>query len=256
MIREKYLLLLVGISAAATFGIFSVPSIEQDSAYHSFADNRNFLHIPNFFNVVSNLPFVVIGIAGIYQLSIGKPKLASHSIKMILLVFFAGLVMTGLGSGFYHYHPDNFTLVWDRLPLTVSFTAFFCLVVAECISTRIAIRLLPWLVVAGVLSVCYWYFSELNGQGDLRFYILVQYLPVVLIPLILWLYNSNAKGCAYIWSVLGAYVLAKIAESFDTLLYQHLVFISGHTIKHLLASIGTYFVYLKLTENPNISKVK
>ncbi|MBK8814378.1 MAG: alkaline phytoceramidase [Methylococcaceae bacterium] len=246
MKSDKRLLVIFGLVAVAGSGLMMMPPIKQDSAYHLFADTRRIAGIPHCFNVVSNAPFLFIGLAGIRQITLGNWLGSSSTIKYLFMVFFTGLVLTGLGSSYYHLHPDNFTLVWDRIPMTIAFTAFFCLVVAECISHHLAIRLLSPLLVMGLFSVLYWYQTEINGHGDLRPYLLIQFLPVVLIPLILGLYKANSKCCAYVWAVLGFYVMAKIAESFDSQLYHSLIIVSGHTIKHLLAGMGTYFIYRKL----------
>lgn len=243
MANDKRPWLIFGISVLTVIGMFSIPPIQQNISYHAFADSRNIFHIPNFFNVVSNLPFVAIGVAGIYHLSSGNSKPTSHPVQMIFLVFFAGLVLTGLGSGYYHSQPDNFTLVWDRLPMTFSFTSFFCLVIAECISIKLAKQLLLPLLMAGMVSVGYWYLSEQRGFGDLRPYMLIQFLPMALLPLILWLYDREQGYCSYAWTVLGLYLIAKVAELFDAELFNILQLISGHTLKHLLAGMGTYFIY-------------
>jgi len=52
------------------------------------------------------------------------------------IAFFTGLILIGLGSGYYHLAPSNSTLVWDRMAITVSFMSFFVLVVGESISTN------------------------------------------------------------------------------------------------------------------------
>lgn len=243
MTLNKRLLLLFGITVLTTVILFSFNTIKQDSSYHLFADSRVIAQLPNFYNVVSNLPFIVIGFLGIRLLLSAELNSTQITLKNAYLLFFVGVLLTGLGSGFYHLRPNNWSLLWDRLPMTISFMAFFSAIVGECISTKLALRLLLPLLALGVISVVYWYLSELQGHGDLRTYILIQYLPVVLLPLILWLYDGKQKDCLYVWAVLGAYFLAKIAESLDLSIYQHLHFISGHSLKHLLAGMGAYIVY-------------
>jgi Ceramidase len=248
MILDKRLLLILGITVLSAVTLFSINPIRQDSGYHLFADTRVIAQLPNFFNVVSNLPFLVIGFQGIRLTSAAEFNLGSTFLKKAYLLFFIGVLLIGLGSSFYHYRPDNSRLLWDRLPITISFMAFFCAMVGECVSTKLAMRLFLPLLALGIASVVYWYLSELQGHGDLRPYILVQFLPIVLTPLILWLYDGKQKNCQYVWAVLGAYFLAKIAESMDAAIYRHLFVISGHSLKHLLAGLGTYFVYAALRQ--------
>jgi len=226
--------------------MFFVERIRQDSAYHLFADNRAIDGIPNLVNVMSNLPFVVVGLLGIRLCLTANISASLQKSRRPYLVFFLGVMLTGFGSGYYHLLPDNFTLLWDRMPLAVLSIALFCAVVSDCIHPKIGNRLLLPLIVLAISSASYWYYSELMGAGDLRPYILIQFLPMLLLPLILWLYDGNRHGCAFVWSVLGVYVLARIAESLDAEIYRYLRFISGHSIKHLLAGLSTWIVYTAL----------
>jgi Ceramidase len=251
MLSDKRLLLILGISLLASLILLSMDPISQDGSYHQFADSRTIAHIPNFFNVLSNLPFLIVGFLGIRLMLPSEISSRDAPLDKAYLLFFIGVLLTGLGSGYYHYRPDNSRLLWDRLAITLSFMAFFCAIVGECISIILAMRLLPALLALGIASVFYWQITESHGQGDLRPYILIQFLPIALIPLILWQYDGKQKGCQYVWYVLGAYFLAKIAESLDAGIYQNLHIISGHSLKHLLAGFGTYIVYATLKARPN-----
>jgi hypothetical protein len=241
MMSDKRLLLLLGTCALAIVILAVVGPIKQDSGYHQFADYRVIANIPNFFNLISNLPFLIIGFLGLRLTLSAQLDAPRAALKDAYRLFFIGVMLTGLGSGYYHFNPDNSSLLWDRLPITLSFMAFFCIVVGDCISEKIAFRLLLPLVGLGIASVLFWYFSELQGQGDLRAYILV--------PIILWLYGGKHNNCNYVWAVLGVYLLAKLAESLDVPIYVQLQILSGHTLKHLLAGLGTYLVYAALKKH-------
>jgi Ceramidase len=241
MFSDKRFILIIVISLLVTSILFSFSPIKQDNSYHLFADSRVLFRLPNFLNVVTNLPFLIVGFIGIRLTSSAKLKPQDKPIKIIYLVFFVGILLTCLGSSYYHYSPDNSTLVWDRLPMTISFMAFFCVVVGKCVSARAGLILLGPLLTLGIISLIYW-----NSYDDLRPYILVQFLPILLIPVILWLYKGNQKNCNFVWLVLGFYLLSKIAESQDSIIYQHLHFISGHSLKHLIAGLATYIVYASL----------
>jgi hypothetical protein len=251
MIQDKKLLPILGVSLLAALILLSMNPISQESGYHQFADSRTIVNIPNFFNVLSNLPFLIVGFLGIRLMLAGELNLRDAHLNKAYLLFFMGVLLTGLGSVYYHYRPDNSSLLWDRLPITISFMAFFCAIVGECISITLAKRLLLPLLALGIASVFYWHITESHGQGDLRPYILIQFLPIALIPLILWQYDGKQKGCQYVWLVLGAYFLAKVAESLDAGIYQNTHIISGHSLKHLLAGFGTYIVYATLKARPN-----
>lgn len=225
-----------------------VPPIRQDQAYHGFADTRKIFDIPNFFNVISNAPLMLVGLAGVIRL---RAKHASSTLVLyrIYQLIFYGLILTAMGSAYYHYRPDNDRLVWDRLPMTMTFAAFFCLAIAEYISLPTAKRLLPALVIAGMASVVYWHVTEMQGKGDLRPYLLIQFLPLLMIPLILLIYPNKDNQKRYFWAVLGCYALAKLAEALDWQLFLATGLISGHTLKHLMAGLGTWFIYLKLAKS-------
>jgi len=245
-LESKRQLLLIGIVLALFFAIFFIQPIPQDQDYHQFADQNALFFIPNFWNVISNLPFVVVGIIGLVAILKQKLHGSLTELSSNYSIFFIGLIFTGLGSSYYHWNPNNASLVWDRLPMTISFMAFFTAILGENISIKLAKRSLYPLLIIGFLSVIYWFVTESNGTGDLRPYILVQFLPVIIIPLILWLYSSPFTGQRYIVAVLIAYVVAKVLEHFDREVFEILEFMSGHSIKHLAAAVGTYFFFLAL----------
>lgn len=234
---DRRLWLLAGVALLGLIGAVVAPPIPQDPAYHDFADTRTVLGVPNFWNVASNLPFLLVGLLGLRELYRGTPAAAPES-RPAYLVFFAGIALIGPGSAWYHLAPDNARLVWDRLPMTLAFMALFSLVIGEYLSAPVGKKLLWPLVATGVGSVVYWRLGELGGHGDLRPYALVQFLPMVLIPLILLLFRPRFTGTAYLWAMLAGYVAAKLAELLDEPLFRWLYPVSGHTLKHLLAALG------------------
>jgi len=137
-----------------------VPRVAQDPAYHNFADTRAALGIPNFLNVVSNLPFLVVGALGLAFLARdarrgGGDAFASPAERRPYWPFFSGVALTAVGSGYYHWQPSNDTLFWDRLPMTLAFMALLASVIGERISLRAGGRLLWPLLLAGALSAHY-----------------------------------------------------------------------------------------------------
>ena len=253
MPADNRLKIIVAIAALSIIAVFSMDPIAQDPAYHHFADRRGMINIPNFYNVLSSLPFVIIGIMGMRLVALGRASGGLVELQAVYMTFFAGVFLTGFGSVYYHYHPDNQTLLWDRLPMTIAFMALFSAIVGENISSQLALKLFIPLLLSGIASAIYWYISELNGHGDLRAYVLVQLLPILLIPLILWLFNSRLNGNKYIWGIIIAYALSKITEFFDARIYSTLDVISGHTLKHLLAAFATFIFYRALRNREKLS---
>lgn len=228
--------------------------IPQELSFHHFADDRSLWGIPNFGNVMSNLPFLVIGIYGLAKVAQSSAPMAIRSIYGLL---FVGVILTGLGSAYYHWHPDNDTLVWDRSPMTIVFMSFLAATIAELVSRQLGIRLLLPLVAIGVGSVLWWHYTETIGKGDLRLYFWVQFYPMFAIPLLLWLYYAPAVRVmipCLIWIVVW-YIFAKIFEQLDYPIFR-VIGISGHTIKHLAAAVSTaYFVRLFLKNYVSPAKV-
>ncbi len=237
---------ILGISLLVFVVVILIQRIPQDPCYHNFADQRRIAGIPNFWNVITNLPFLLVGLAGFRLVAGGKFAGGLRELRANYMVFFIGIILIGLGSAYYHISPTNRTLVWDRLPMTVSFMAFFSAIVGEHLSCR-AGRLLLWpLLLAGLSSVLYWYVSEVRGSGDLRFYALVQFLPMLLMPYIIILFRSGLSGSGYLWAVLGIYAASKVAELLDGEIFRLLGAISGHSIKHLLAALAAYYLVVAL----------
>lgn len=233
-------LLLPAITVVALVAVFFVPPVAQDPAYHLFADTRTMLGIPNFWDVISNLPFLIVGAAGMLLL-LKEPLGCLPELRTAYLVFFAGVFLVAGGSAYYHWNPTNQTLFWDRLPMTLGFMAFTCAVLGENISIKFANRLLWPLVLVGAAAVVYWYFTEQSGAGDLRPYGLVQFLPMLLLPLILLMFTSRLDSNFWLWSAMAAYGLAKVFEALDEPVFAVLN-ISGHTLKHLAAAVGAWCV--------------
>ncbi len=237
-------ILAVGIVAALAVALHA--PIPQPAAYHAFADQRRILGVPNFWNVVSNLPLLLVGWAGVRELAGHSPRGALASLRAAYFCFFFGGILVALGSAYYHLEPSNDTLTWDRLPMTLVFMAFFSIIIGEHLSPSLGRRLLVPLVLLGLASVVYWHLSERANDGDLRPYILVQYLPAALVPAVLLLFPSRLSRVGLMWSVLGAYALAKLFEVTDRLVFSLGQIVSGHTLKHLVAALGMYIFLVAL----------
>lgn len=243
MVLNNKRLIAILFTGLAALSVVILPPISQPLAYHHFADSRRIWGIANFFNVVTNLPFLIIGLIGLHYVLERHVRLG---IRISYTILFTGVFLTALGSAYYHYDPNNDTLVWDRLPLTIVFMSLLSATIAEIWNPRLGTVLLFPLVILGIASVWWWHFTESRGLGDLRPYLFVQFYPVFFIPLLLWLFYSpdqNSKIRILVWVVVW-YIIAKIFEQFDELIYRYFP-ISGHSLKHLAAAISTwYFVLL------------
>lgn len=247
--RAKLLVAAAIVAVIATY-LFSGP-IPQDPVYHDFADKRSLLGISNFWNVTSNLPFLVVGAWGVAFVFRNR-DITLPGLETAYIVFFSGVFLTALGSGYYHLAPANEPLVWDRLPMTISFAGFFSIVVGEFVSPHAGRRLLIPMLLAGILAVEYWAWTEAGGAGDLRPYAIVVFLPMLLVLAILFLYRPAIGAARYFWWMILFYVLAKVGEFLDAEIYAAGGLLGGHSLKHLFAAMTPVLVLLMLYHRRDI----
>jgi hypothetical protein len=222
-----------------------LPRIPQPLSYHLFADRRGLFGIPNFGDVASNLPFALVGVWGLVFLRRSNSNPAGRFLERReqwpYLFVFAGLLLTAFGSSYYHLDPNNATLVWDRLPMTITFMSMVAAVIMERISLRLGLWLLPLLLLIGLGSVLQWHWSEMRGAGDLRFYAAVQAYSASVILLAL-LFPPRYTRSRDLGLVVVFYALAKALEYFDKPIFAALRVVSGHTLKHLAAAAAGYCI--------------
>jgi len=239
--------ILVMICATAIIATLFVDPIAQDPAYHNFADRRSAFGITNFVDVFSNAGFLVAGLMGLVAVLKGRSGglFDDEADAIPYVVFFVGVVGVAIGSAYYHVIPTNERLFWDRLPMTVGFMGLTSALIADRIDKRAGLTIvLPVLVVLGILSLFYWQYTEELGRGDLRFYALVQFLPIVLMPVICGLFTqARYTGKAALVPIVLWYLVAKVLEHFDSQVFELLGrTVSGHSLKHLAAAMACFMV--------------
>lgn len=222
--------------------VLSFP-IEQNEDYHNFSDTLTIGGIPNFWNVISNFPFLIVGLFGILRLK------RMDRVNLQFLTFFIGIFFVAIGSGYYHFNPNSSTLVWDRLPMTVAFTALMSIVISEFVDNKKGKLLLLPLLLLGLISIIYWV-----KLGDLRLYLLVQFFPMLAIPVILILFKSEETSPKGFWLLLITYIIAKLFETYDFEIHKTLDFLSGHSLKHISASVGIYLLINSYIKQNNLTE--
>lgn len=234
--RELALVFIMLAPLAAVF--VALAPIPQDPAYHNLADNRTFLNVPNFLNVATNLAFLVIGLMGLVLCLGRRIDGAARS----WTTFFFGTLLVAFGSAYYHWNPNNQTLVWDRLPMTIAFMALFAGLIAEHVRPEIERTTLRVALAVGIVSIGWWHYTD-----DLRLYAWVQFGPLLAIVYLLIAYRGRYAHRIYLLWGLVFYAAAKVFEFGDSAVYSatdHAI--SGHSIKHLLAAVSPYCIYLML----------
>lgn len=204
--------------------------VSQPLHYHDFADSRPLFGLPNALDVLSNIGFAVIGVWGLIRLWPSRLDITIADGWPGYRLFLFALILTAAGSAFYHLCPDNVRLLWDRAPIALACVGLLSGVIGDTVAPGKVGRITLLLIAMALLSVFWW-----DITGDLRPYLLIQVLPLVLIPL--WQYTHRAP-VADRWAfgiAILLYIAAKAAELHDHELFAASGFISGHTIKHLLA---------------------
>lgn len=206
--------------------------IAQFADYHAFADQTSLAGIPHAGDVLSNLPFAILALWGAWSL---RGRLARNPGWSLFLM---GLLLTSIGSTYYHLAPDNARLLWDRLPIALS-----C---AGLLAATHAMYVTPWnegrntlmLAAAALGATFWWYWTDLQGHGDLRWYLVFQIVPLLLIPTWQALHQAPVAERKLVGTAVLLYALAKLAELYDHPLQALLHVVSGHTLKHCLAALA------------------
>jgi hypothetical protein len=256
--RRRGVAILVLVGAAGAVVMFLLPAVPQPESYHRFADQRTRWGIPHAWNVLSNLPFVVVGSYGLLRLlRRGRRALlpgAPSSLptrtwqRLAVAGLSGGVVLVGLGSAYYHLAPDSDRLVWDRLPITLVFMTLLSLIVADRVDDRLGARLLLPLVIAGVISAVIW-----RPLNDLRAYGIVQLGGALAVVLLAAACPPRQLPSTPLWLALAAYGAAKLFEAapIERGLYRvSSGLLSGHPLKHLFAAAATLALVWMFTTRP------
>lgn len=230
--------------------VFQVPG------YSDFADRLTLRGVPHARDVLSNVGFAIVGAWGWYRLWPERFDVTLRRGWWGYVLFLAGLTLTALGSAFYHLAPDNDRLVWDRLPIALVCAGLLAAVRAESRPGADARRDALLLTLAAVGSVAWWRLTDNPpGSGDLRPYLLLQGLPLVLIPIWQWTSAAPRADRAWFGLALLLYLAARAAEFHDHELLAALGWVSGHTLKHLLATLAAAAIVWRLAHRRRDSEL-
>jgi len=232
---------------AAVLAMVLLPALPQPADYLDFADKRELLGVPNFWDVMSNLPLLVVGAWGAYVVARLQPKE-----KWPYAFCFGAVALAGIGSTYFHLAPDDDRLMWDRLPIALGFMALLSAVIAERVSLRAGMQALAPLLIAGTASVLYWRWSMLRGTENILPYAIVQYGALAAIVALAALRSRYTRG-ADLFVVAGIYAVAKITEVLDKPIYALGGVLSGHTLKHLLAAVAVGWLVRMLQRREPLS---
>lgn len=240
MKKQTWLLLVFTLLFVAAAVL--LPAVPQPPDYHQFADQRHALGVDHFFDVVSNVAFLLGGIAGLTIVLGGRTRFEQRAERWPWIVFFVGMVLTAAGSAYYHLDPHNETLFWDRLPMTIAFAGLVSAQIVDRVNVRAGLILLAPALLVGVVSVVYWIVTERSGAGNVLPYALLQGYAVLVLLMLAVLHPSRYTRASDLYFIFGWYVLAKILESFDAQVLAYHQVVSGHTLKHVAAAAAGFVV--------------
>ena len=230
--------LIAAFSFVCLLAAFIWPPMPQPLDYHAFVDTRDFFGVANFFDVVSNIGFVIPGVIGLVIVANPRTRFDAQIERLPYAIFFLGLLLTALGSSYYHLEPNNERLFWDRLPMTIAFMSLIASQIVERISTRAGLVALTPMLLLGAGSAVYWRATERAGEGNVIPYGILQGYSVVILFLIAWLLPSRYTRERDIYWVFAWYVIAKLLEAIDKHIYALGNLVSGHSLKHLAAGVA------------------
>jgi hypothetical protein len=232
----------LGLALLAAAALLA-PPLPEPAVFRSFIDEREIAGVPYFWNVLSNVPLLLVGAWGICVVArAGDRAFAVPPEKWPYYFCFGAVALAGLCSAWFHLAPDPDRLMWDRLPIALGFMALLSAVIAERVSMQAGLRSLAPLLVAGATSVWYWRWSMVHGAEDIVPYALVQYGALAAIVLLAATMRSRYTRSADVFVVAAIYALAKVAEVLDAPIYALGHVLSGHTLKHLLAALAVWWL--------------
>ncbi len=232
--RPEWCLLSATLLAAAV--AWCGPFVAQQAHYHAFADSRSWLGVPHALDVMSNLPFAVAGGWGLVLVWAQRQRCDLDGCWQLATLFFVGLVVTALGSGYYHWMPSDAGLAWDRIGMVLAFAGLLGLAVADRVTVRAGAAIAVSVLVAGPASVAAWLYT-----GNLLAWSVVQGGGMLLVLALALRKPTGGAWNLPLWAVIGCYALAKALELGD-----HAVFaltqgwVSGHTLKHVAAALAAW----------------
>ena len=248
--REE-VVLLGGVLVALAVAMWG-PVVPQHAHYHAFADQRTWLGLPCAADVLTNLPFAIAGLWGLGRAAVLQQE-GGWTVRLGLAqLFFAGLVLTFLGSSYYHLQPNDGGLAWDRAGMVGAFAGLLGMAVADRISTRAAVTMSAVVTVVGLMSVCHW-----ASTGNLLPWVVVQGGGMLLVCML-----AQRPPVAQAWklplvAVMCFYTLAKLFELGDSVVFAATSgWISGHSLKHVFAAAAAWPMLWVMHNRPKINAAR
>ncbi|KAI5354218.1 hypothetical protein L3X38_007113 [Prunus dulcis] len=229
-IRGKRRRIWGGAFLCWVFLMLVTPKISHSPKHHLYADMRNFLGVPNTLNVITNFPFLFVGVLGfVLCCQGGLFNISLPGEVWGWALFYAGIAGLAFGSAYYHLKPDDSRVTWDTLPMMIAYSSLFSSFIVERVGERIGLSSLFALLFIAFLSTAYD-----RTYNDIRLYMMFQLIPCIAIPGMCFVFPPKYTHSRYwLWAG-GVYLLSKFEAVADMKIYHanHYI-ISGHSLEHL-----------------------
>ena len=233
--RPAELALLLAVAALAALAAL-LPATGLPAGYHDSADQRTLLGLPHALDVLSNLPFAVMGAWGLWWLRRVPLDRLGTAQRGLAGLLFIGLIATAFCSSGYHLDPHDAGLCIDRVGMSLAFAGLLGLAAADRISARAGVALVALVAVAApATALVAWLGGNMTPWAVLQGGALV-----LLAALAVRRPQPGALGFS-IAGVIAFYAAAKALELADAPVFaltQHLI--SGHSAKHVVAALAAW----------------
>jgi hypothetical protein len=229
---------IAALTIVALFALRPILPHRDFADYGRFADDAGSRF--NERNVLSNLGFVIVGAAGVLWAMRHRRELADDSAAVLTL--FGGVIATAFGSAYFHLTPldggelNRFTLLWDRIPMTVAFAGLLALVLRDRVFHRPNRVALPMLALIGIATTLYWYWS-----WDLYPYAFFQLFAAAGTLLMISTLRPSFTESGYVAAGVFLFGISKVFEDFDRAIHSRW-HVGGHPLKHIAGAMAALMI--------------
>jgi hypothetical protein len=230
--RRHAVLLLVSSLLLAGIALLAWGPLPLGAHAHEYADGRTWLGVPNAANVLVNLPLFWLAVWG---WCVTRLSAWPRALRLPWQGFHLWVMVTSLASAMYHAAPTDALLVVSRTCQACAFGLLILGLLAERVSPRFGsggacVAASVVVLLAGLMIV--YSGRQAHGGVDLRPLVLLELVPIILIPVALLRLASDQGRLAGWLLALAVYAAARVAGLADTSIFSVTGWVSGHTVMH------------------------
>jgi hypothetical protein len=251
--RRCALVLLAALTLAALVGLLAWGPVPLDADVHRYAEARRWLGLPNAGNVLANLPLLLVGLWG---WRVTRDSGWAAPLRRAWMGFHACVAGGSLIAATYHVAPNAAGYVLAQIAMSAAFVLLTLGMLAERVHVRFGAR--PFATTVALLGAATLVAlaSGATGDGaiDLRPFLLLQLLPVLLIPAgALSLPGTHTRASDWLL-MLVAYAAAQGFHFADAAIHAATGGLGGHALMHLaLAAVAAQLAYRAATAASAVS---